>query len=484
LFVSETLSTTEAKHLLRLCKLGRLFEVQNWISSGNSISVPAELKTSPLRVALDSGFYSLVELLVRNEPSQDPKNRALRHALTNKRLDLIELLVSHGAEISAVPFIEVLLLWDPTIIRYFLDHGADLITESPFAVAFGERIRTALRPWRECREKYPDLAPQLQEQADRALRHFCFKEDLKWVSLLMWAGADPRSSGPTLEDDEDLDDSEHTTALAAAAYGKNLQIFKRLKPDAKTDDIDRLLTRAANFGHADVVQYLLELGAKPNDKLNGGSTALDNCFESFGYESFRYRFDSTGFISASKASRYCVSNTRATTQLLLEQGALWRPDNAAQLGRVRRNLYECEPDVTLELVERLVKHTACTQDTIYNLLRTPAMKKHLIPAARRFGLLGFDVRTVEQKAEDERQKEVSRQWALRHLASKYNREEIYQEIWSEPIQHVAKRYKISDVGLAKVCKKLNIPRPGRGYWAIKAAGKTTPKRPPLPELST
>jgi hypothetical protein len=91
------------------------------------------------------------------------------------------------------------------------------------------------------------------------------------------------------------------------------------------------------------------------------------------------------------------------------------------------------------------------------------MKKHLIPAARMLGLLGFDIRSVEQKAEDERQKERYHQWALRELASRYNREEIYEEIWAEPIQHVAKRSNLSDVGLAKVCRKLNIPRSGRGY---------------------
>jgi len=68
-------------------------------------------------------------------------------------------------------------------IRYFLDHGADFITGYPFAEAFAERIRTMLGPWRECKEKYPHLAPQLQEQADRALRYFCFKDDLKWMSL-------------------------------------------------------------------------------------------------------------------------------------------------------------------------------------------------------------------------------------------------------------------------------------------------------------
>lgn len=140
--------------------------------------------------------------------------------------------------------------------------------------------------------------------------------------------------------------------------------------------------------------------------------------------------------------------------------------------------------VTVELIEQLMKHTACTHDPIHDLLRTPAMKKHLTPVARKFGLMGFDVRTKEQKAEDERRADEYRSWTIRQLASRYDREKIYEEIWLEPIQHVAKRYDISDVGLAKVCKKLNIPRPGRGYWAMKAAGKAIPKRPPLPELFT
>jgi hypothetical protein len=267
LLVSNALSNAEAKQLLQLCKTGRLFDVQNWISSGNSLSVPAELKTTPLSVALDTGFYSLVELLVRNEPSRQLKNRSLRHAVSLKRLDLIELLVSHGAEISSVPFVEVLLLWDPTIIRYFLDHGADFITGYPFAEAFAERIRTALRPWRECREKYPHLAPQLQEQADRALRYFCFKDDLKWVSLLMWAGADPRSSGPAWGDDEDFDDEKYSSALTAAAYSKNVEILKRLKPDAKKNDLDNLLACAATFGRVETVRYLLDLGNQTTNPM-------------------------------------------------------------------------------------------------------------------------------------------------------------------------------------------------------------------------
>jgi hypothetical protein len=52
------------------------------------------------------------------------------------------------------------------------------------------------------------------------------------------------------------------------------------------------------------------------------------------------------------------------------------------------------------------------------------------------------------------------------LMSRYDREKIYQEIWPN-------RFKTSEdttVGLAKVCRKLNIPRAGRGYRALKGAG--------------
>ena len=155
--MSHILSKTEAQELLRLCKLGRLFDVQNWIESGKSLSVPRELRTDPLKVALDTGFHSLVELLVRNEPNQERKDRALSHAVSLKRLDFIQLLFSHGANLSSIPFIDALGIWEPAIIRFFLDHGADFIQDSPFAVAFAERIRTATGAWRETKRNTRSL---------------------------------------------------------------------------------------------------------------------------------------------------------------------------------------------------------------------------------------------------------------------------------------------------------------------------------------
>jgi hypothetical protein len=61
-----------------------------------------------------------------------------------------------------------------------------------------------------------------------------------------------------------------------------------------------------------------------------------------------------------------------------------------------------------------------------------------------------------------------------------SREDLYELAWSKPISELAKDFGISDVGLAKRCKRLGIPLPGRGYWARVDAGQT-PYRPKLPK---
>jgi hypothetical protein len=58
----------------------------------------------------------------------------------------------------------------------------------------------------------------------------------------------------------------------------------------------------------------------------------------------------------------------------------------------------------------------------------------------------------------------------------------YAEVWAEPMTKVSKRYEISDVALAKVCKRLDIPVPARGYWARTSHGQR-PKQQPLPRRS-
>jgi len=48
---------------------------------------------------------------------------------------------------------------------------------------------------------------------------------------------------------------------------------------------------------------------------------------------------------------------------------------------------------------------------------------------------------------------------------------MYELLWSRPISQVAPEFGISDVALAKACRKANIPLPPRGYWAKLRAGQ-------------
>ena len=58
--------------------------------------------------------------------------------------------------------------------------------------------------------------------------------------------------------------------------------------------------------------------------------------------------------------------------------------------------------------------------------------------------------------------------------------ELYRLVWEQPMLQLAKTYGLSDVGLAKICRKHDIPHPPRGYWAKLQHGQK-PARTPLAE---
>jgi hypothetical protein len=60
-----------------------------------------------------------------------------------------------------------------------------------------------------------------------------------------------------------------------------------------------------------------------------------------------------------------------------------------------------------------------------------------------------------------------------------SREALYDLVWSKPISLLAGEFNLSGNGLKKICGKLGVPVPHRGYWAKLAAGKPA-LRVPLP----
>jgi hypothetical protein len=61
------------------------------------------------------------------------------------------------------------------------------------------------------------------------------------------------------------------------------------------------------------------------------------------------------------------------------------------------------------------------------------------------------------------------------------RAELFERVWSEPVETLAKQWGLSGRGLGKACDRLQIPVPPRGFWARLRNGQKI-RRPRLPDL--
>lgn len=65
---------------------------------------------------------------------------------------------------------------------------------------------------------------------------------------------------------------------------------------------------------------------------------------------------------------------------------------------------------------------------------------------------------------------------------KISRQALYERVWAAPLRKIAPEFGVSDVGLAKACRRHAIPLPPRGHWIRVEHGKTS-ERPALPPSS-
>jgi len=58
------------------------------------------------------------------------------------------------------------------------------------------------------------------------------------------------------------------------------------------------------------------------------------------------------------------------------------------------------------------------------------------------------------------------------------RTELFNLVWNEPMRTLAPKFGLSDVGLAKLCRREAIPLPPMGYWAREPKRRRRPTLPP------
>ncbi len=369
--------------LIELCKAGRLFEVQTWIAEGRPVNAPpppekGQRPKTPLEYAIDRGFHSLVQVLLEGGAAQEPEGHdaPMYRALQAKRFDIVQLLVEHGFDPEAVDMHRVFSSWDPKIMNFFIERGAEIRAGHPFAWALCNRIRTAVGVYKRCREQVPEL----QEQADIALRHHCAEGNLKWVSLMLWAGADPFTPGVDRPEEEVDEDDERWSAVGLAALLGHYEILSlkpiRSKlPGPNPAEFVRHLTRGKGV---DVLKHLLEKGLDPNDQADGGCSAIGPCLESMSWDYVPN--SSGGFLDGNRGARKAdTARTRdhlRAIHLLVSHGAEWKPADKKEIESARRSLLKLVPDYTVEFVWIMAKHRACTLESVQELLRTPTIKAH------------------------------------------------------------------------------------------------------------
>lgn len=63
------------------------------------------------------------------------------------------------------------------------------------------------------------------------------------------------------------------------------------------------------------------------------------------------------------------------------------------------------------------------------------------------------------------------------------RQELYELVWSQPLNRLAQDLGISGNALAKICDRMLVPHPSRGYWSSQGGSRREcrPTLPPAPE---
>ena len=366
----------EIRPLIELCKAGKLFEVEDWIAAGKPVNPPPpppkkSRPRTPLQYALDAGFHSLVQVLLEGGAEIESSYRycSLGHAVGLRRLDLARLLVEHGADVKAVALYDVFHSWQPEMVEYFIEQGADLETGNPLAQAFCSKIFPALRVFK----RYQERVPGLQEQANIALRYHCREGNAKWIALMLWAGADPYAKGP--DDPEGAPDPEgdHCALENAAFYGHG-EVFgmKRIRLDPTHRHAYDLVRSACYAESAEILAKLLKLGFPVNDQANGGSSLIELLLIGMAWSFYPYMTDRDRNVDHPRARE-----KTKMLHLLVKHGARWIPDEHSNLRRIRRELCRLSADYALELVWMMSKYGGCQRPVIESLLRTPAIRAHL-----------------------------------------------------------------------------------------------------------
>lgn len=222
--------------------------------------------------------------------------------------------------------------------------------------------------------------PTAIKQAEIALRYHAHEGNTKWVSLLLWAGADPVARGlyrleeldqPAPAEDEEQEDDLYHNAIELAVLGRKVEVLKLKKLLPATDphhpEAATLLDHAWD---CEMLSFLLERGHRPGALKDQGTGLISTWLN---FMSFDYSFDGKKTGIDSQRSREYMK----MVHMLLAHGGRWLPEDRHRINDTRRHLLKMAPSYTLELLWLLQRYGAARRNDVRELLRSPSMARLL-----------------------------------------------------------------------------------------------------------
>ena len=366
--------------LLKLVRNGQLFTVQQWIADGKRVRFDGNDRSSfcPLYQAVDAGFHSMVEVLLRMDRwNQEELDAALEHAMSNGRLDMVDLLLERGASPQAIDFADVCRSMNNELMLRFLKIGVDPAKENAFARALDDtKARPLLGFYRSHVQDYPTLHPQISLALAEAVK----EEKVRWVALLRWAGADPFMDVPeSIYDAWDFGEYGGRKAADIVCWSKKPDLLKVLKLRPTQEQAQELLRRASWTPSANFLKELLRVIPREyiNNAVNGSCEAVEYCV------SHRPLHFNSSYSSESEDGERA-----GCLEVLLDAGARWNPPTK-EIDSIRRSLMKNTPRYLVRVI-RLLLYTpnAAELNLIAELCRTSTIRRTIAEADR---LLGKDL---------------------------------------------------------------------------------------------
>ncbi len=479
----------ELRELIKLCQAGRVYDVERWIQEGRPIQAlnyrppNGRAVETPLRAAVRTNHRDLVLLLLCNGYRLDLEpqgwDSALNEALGTRAFDLLELLLKWGADPKGVDLGTLFETYKSHLFQRFQDLGVDLTKGHALAQALA--YHTSNRPLFGFAKRHRASNPKMQTELNIALVHHVGEANEKGVQLCLWAGADPHAPALSLrfwresahEDEEGTEDDCGVSAVYEACLQGNDEILKRLRPDPSLDDFDQLYRAARSRAVIDLLaQKALPTSIGPIIQHHLWWATLD-----------RWQWRAT-----------------ETLERLFQIGVRWTHSSADEIATLRRSLLKASDSVFVDCMRLMAWGNRCSPELLKEVAKTPSMlarmkKVRFIPPSE------DDPKRFNQERPT-RSREVLKKfgvqlpkppppplpatiWVGSRGANgqeiKMGRAQLFERVWSEPVAKLAAEWGISGPGLKKVCRKVQIPVPPRGYWAKLKAGQR-PRRPNLPGL--